>query len=171
MKVIKLKKLTATLGVLVLAQTTFSQSGLQWARAISGASYDIAQSVATANSGRVYAAGVFKQDISFGSGKVASSAGLGDMFIAGYDAGGKLLWSKVAGGAGMDMVRSLAVDNDENVISAGCFEGEIDLDPGSAQLMAGAAGSQNIFISKFSSSGDLLWAKHVSSSEYITCNA
>jgi gliding motility-associated-like protein len=59
--------------------------------------------------------------------------------------------------------RSVAVDLQGNVYSAGFFSNTVDFDPGPGvfTLSAGGTGQNGIYITKLSPNGDLIWAKQI----------
>ena len=63
-----------------------------------------------------------------------------------------------------DNGRSIAVDDQGNVYSAGVFFYDVDFDPGPGTYMMSTQGgfSQSVYISKLSPSGQFIWAKQVS---------
>jgi len=110
---------------------------------------------ADANS-NVYVTGVFSSpSITFGS-TTLTNAGADDMFIVKYDSVGNVLWAKKAGGSGDDFSYSLSIDANGNIIVAGIF--------GSASIVFGSDTLTNkgIFVTKFDSNGNVLWAKSAS---------
>ena len=54
---------------------------------------------------------------------------------------------------------SMTVDANGNVYTTGQFSGTIDFDPGTGIFNLTSAGVANLFISKFNSSGNFVWAK------------
>lgn len=71
-------------------------------------------------------------------------------------------WAANKGGTGDDMGRSIAVDNAGNVYTTGSFSGTADFDPSPTEtLNLTSAGADDIFVSKLSASGDILWAKRM----------
>lgn len=70
-------------------------------------------------------------------------------------------WAKgMGGGGGYVLSRCVAVDPGSGAIyTTGEFSGTIDFDPGSDTFNLTALGGHNIFISKFSGSGNFIWAK------------
>jgi hypothetical protein len=65
----------------------------------------------------------------------------------------------VFGGNSHTINSSVAVDSSGNVYTTGGFLGTVDFDPGSGTLNLMSAGGSDVFVSKLSSSGNLIWAK------------
>jgi len=74
-------------------------------------------------------------------------------------------WAKQMGGPGsQSQGHSIATDASGNVYTTGAFNGTVDFDPGAGvfNLTSGVNGlSPDIFISKLSAAGDLIWAKQM----------
>lgn len=66
----------------------------------------------------------------------------------------------IIGGTNAESIDSTAIDASGNVYVAGTFEGTVDVDPGPGIVSYTTAGSRDVFVSKFRSNGDLIWAKH-----------
>ncbi|MGV9014089.1 MAG: hypothetical protein ACOH13_15965 [Flavobacteriales bacterium] len=82
----------------------------------------------------------------------------------------QLAWVNTTGGQGDDVVQSMHVDMDGNVLVAGYFEGTVDLDPGPGIEMHTSVGESDVYVQKLASDGSLLWAVNFggSSSDYAT---
>ena len=64
------------------------------------------------------------------------------------------------GGDWFDRAADVAVDASGNIITVGTFSGTADLDPGAGTASrTGVSPDQDIFVSKSSASGDLIWVK------------
>ena len=65
----------------------------------------------------------------------------------------------IFGGIVNDYGKSVAVDASGNIYTAGYFAGTADFDPGAGTYNLTSAGSDDAYVSKLNSSGDLVWAK------------
>ncbi|MCP4589121.1 MAG: hypothetical protein GY842_00110, partial [bacterium] len=90
-----------------------------------------------------------------------SSAGSYDIFVSKFDSAGDFVWAKRMGGSSIDRGERIAVDGAGNVYTTGVFEGTADFDPGPGTFNLSSAGSSDIFVSKFDSAGDFVWAKRM----------
>ena len=138
-----------------------------WAKSVGGSSEDRANSVATDVNGNILVTGYFiSPTITFGS-TTLTNAGNWDMFLAKYDAGGNVLWAKRAGGNSYDEALSVSTDASGNILVAGYF-----LSPtitfGSTTLtnVNPNGNSNDIFIVKYDTGGNLLWAKSAGGNSY-----
>jgi hypothetical protein len=69
------------------------------------------------------------------------------------------------GGPGSDRAAGMNVDADGNCYVTGYFENTADFYPGPGTFLLTSSGYQDIFVAKYSSDGDLVWAKKMGGSE------
>jgi len=79
-------------------------------------------------------------------------------------------WVDQFGGLGKDQGRSVAVDNQGNVYTAGDFEDIVDVDPGPDEYLLTSNGRFDIFITKVDATGHLIWAKQFGGSRDDVAN-
>ena len=165
-----MKKILSLLFFITATINIFSQTpSWVWAQSAGGTFSQQATSVAVDASGNSYITGYFGYTFagytcSFGS-TVLTSVNSNDVFIAKYDPAGVLLWAKSAGGTNDDRGKGIAVDASGNVYITGQFGStSITFDT----ITLGNAGGNDIFIAKYNSAGNVIWAKNAggSSSEY-----
>ncbi|NQT26937.1 T9SS type A sorting domain-containing protein [candidate division KSB1 bacterium] len=90
-----------------------------------------------------------------------------DVFIAKYDLDGNLVW---AIGGSDHVVYDIAVDKQGNCYITGYFRGTATFGPGDPnETNLVCAGGEDIFLAKYTSSGNLIWAKRAGSPEYDYC--
>jgi hypothetical protein len=65
------------------------------------------------------------------------------------------------GGSGDDNGFSIAVDRYSNQYITGYFSGTVDFDPGTGVMNLVSLGGSDIFIAKYSATGNLIWAKSI----------
>lgn len=70
-------------------------------------------------------------------------------------------WIKSCGGTGYDISTSVITDKKGNAYTIGKFENTVDFDPDAGTLNLTSVGSSDIYISKLSSEGTLLWVKQI----------
>ena len=79
-------------------------------------------------------------------------------YILKYAPSGDLLWSK----KNARSTRSLKVDRDGNLYTIGTFSGQVDFDPGpGVTSVFSNYNSTDVYISKWTSDGNLVWAKTI----------
>lgn len=125
-----------------------------WSRRAGGPGNDVANAVALDPSGNVYVGGVFRDSVRFASLPWLYSAGGTDMCIAQYTPDGTAQWSLRAGGTGTDVLTAMAI-NTGGVYTTGSFTDTLTI---GADVLA-SAGSSDIFIGKYNTSGTPQWAR------------
>ncbi len=134
-----------------------------WARTWGGSATDQGYSVSVDASNNAYVTGRFEGTVDFDPGPDDdwhTSIGLVDAFLSKFDSSGAFLWAKTWGGsAPVTVSYSVSVDISGNVCVTGSFNGTVDFNPGSGVDKYTTNGGDDIFLSKFDSSGAFLWAK------------
>jgi hypothetical protein len=145
-----------------------SSGNVLWAKSYGGADGDEeGLSITTDNSGNVYLTGSFRStSVDFDTYTVTQS-GDGEMFIAKFDPNGNCLWAKSGGvKSGYDAGKGIITDPSDNVIVAVytvCASGDT-VHFGGVHLIC--AGVWDGFLVKYSSSGNVLWAKGIVGNAY-----
>jgi len=156
---------TITFGTYVLTNNTTTNYGYNiflakydasgnvlWARSAGGTGGDDGRSISTDASGNVFLTGTFNSpSITFGSTTLTG----GGLYIAKYDANGNVLWAKSATGGCYST--SVSADVSGNVFETGYFSNST-ITFGSTML-TNPGGGNNLFIVKYDSNGNVLWAK------------
>ena len=114
---------------------------------------DRGMAVATDISGNIYVTGFSGGDL---EGNI--NAGMGDIFLAKYDSSGNKLWTRHLGSKDYDCARGVVIDGSGNIYLAGYTEDGLD---GNTN-----AGSVDIFLVKYDSSGNKLWTKQFGTESY-----
>jgi hypothetical protein len=128
---------------------------LLWAKKAGGDDFELGMSCTSDAYGNVIVVGSFySSSIHFGTTQLTNT-GETDIFIAKYTTNGNLLWAKKIGGLDDDQCYSCSVDINGNIIITGIFDSP-QLNFGTTSLHS--AGNEDIFIAKYSSGGNLLWA-------------
>lgn len=70
-----------------------------------------------------------------------------------------LQWVNQVGSGGSDYVYGLSTDASGNIYATGGFSGTVDFDPGPGTSNLTSSGSNDIFVAKYNSTGNLIWAK------------
>lgn len=136
-----------------------------WAKAFTGPNYEEGNAIATDASGNVYITGNFRGSADFDPGTSTSyltSLGWKDIFICKLTSAGAFSWAKRIGGANDDEGIAITTDASGNLYTTGYFMGTaVDFDPGTGTTAYTSAGSWDLFICKFTSSGTFTWAKAI----------
>ncbi|MEZ4968024.1 MAG: hypothetical protein R2791_22475, partial [Saprospiraceae bacterium] len=139
-----------------------SAQNLQWAIAMGGTAADAGQSVYVDDNDEVYVTGRFVGTADFDPGPGVQnlvSNGIGDIFLAKYDATGQLIWAHAFGSALNEVGLSVAGMPNGAVIMTGHFSGTIDFDPGPGVTNLVSNGQEDVFLATFDGNGNLLWAR------------
>ena len=139
-----------------------------WAKSYGGNSFDGATCVTTDALGNIYMAGAFESSsITFGTTTLVHSAGGDDdMFIVKIDSSGNVIWARSAGGSiatGDVVTSSVMTDGSGNVYVTGDFS-SFALAFGATMLTN--TGGDDMFLVKFSTIGDVIWAKSAHAAVY-----
>ena len=161
---LNLTALGADIATFIMKQD--ASGNLIWAKAIGGNNLANAHSIAVDATGNVLVAGTFLKTVDFDPGlanrSMTSSGfnGFEDGFILKLDSQGDYVWAKQFGGTDDDDgIKSVAVDQAENVYLLGTFTGTADFDPGFSTFILTAVNFyQDIFICKLDKNGDFEWA-------------
>jgi len=110
--------------------------------------------IACDQEGRVWASGMFKGRMTAGSETFTSTGDKdNDALLCHYDTDGKLLWSRVGQGPGVDYGLGVATDGKGNSFLTGEFSETFKL--GGEELHS--RGSTDIYVAKFDEQGGLRW--------------
>jgi len=140
-----------------------SAGNFVYAKRMGGSNDDIVQGLAVDQPGNVYTAGYFSGTADFdpGTGTLnITSAGFLDGFISKLNASGNLVFGKAIQGPYWDACFAISLDPWANILVGGYFEGTVDFDPGPGTYFCNSViGSYDAFAAKYSSSGNIIWAK------------
>jgi acyl carrier protein len=142
------------------SQIAFVQE-LEWVSKFGSTSNDISYSSANDAAGNLYVVGQFTGSVDFdpsGDYEALTSSGI-DGFILKLDADGNYLWAKKIGGLGEDLIQSVHISADGNIVMGGQFSGTADLDPGIGIAEYTAAGFKDGFILVLDPFGNYVWSK------------
>jgi subtilisin-like proprotein convertase family protein len=139
-----------------------------WARSFGSTTKDdFCYGIVVANDGSVYTTGTFEGTGDFNPGsetETLTSRGETDIFISKLDSTGNFIWAKSIGGLSYDQGAGIGLDGLGNVYTTGYFIGSVDFDPGEGTINPTSYGTYDIFVSKMSPQGNLLWARSMGGS-------
>lgn len=132
----------------------------QWSVSIEGPQNIVVRDIAMGSSAYVYLIGDYMGTATFDANTTLTSNGVFDVFLAKYDSSGNFIWAKSFGGPAPDWGYSLSIDENENLYATGSFLIFTDFDASSGNFTLNTYnGSPDVFISKYDSSGNFVWAK------------
>jgi hypothetical protein len=136
-----------------------SSGNVLWVKSAGGASHDYGNSISTDAIGNIVVTGSFRSlTLTFDS-LTLSNNGDFDIFIVKYDSKGNVLWAKSAGGASSDAGYGIATDVNGNIVVTGYFNSPTIAFDSTKHTNSG---ENDIFVVKYDSSGNILWAKSAS---------
>lgn len=118
-------------------------------------------SVNADDAGNSYVSGWFKNnpDMDPGPGTfLLPNEGLADGYLGKYNANGDLEWVFNFGSASRDQGMKHSIDAAGNVYIGGFFRNTVDFDPGAGELLLTATGTQDAFLAKYNTDGEVQWA-------------
>ncbi len=141
----------------MISTASFGQEWL-WTKIAGGPEIDRIAGIATDHSGNIFVTGYFDSTIVFDTTQLVSSGGT-DVFVAKFDPEGVLLWARQVGGQNDDYVSAISTDITGNCYITGFFfiQGATTSFGSTSVTKAGDA---DLFISKFSSTGNFLWVRN-----------
>ncbi|WP_247232093.1 SBBP repeat-containing protein [Telluribacter sp. SYSU D00476] len=126
-----------------------------------GPAGDSGQDIAVDQSGNVYVTGGFTGTATFGSTTLISN-GISDIFIVKYNNKGDVLWAKQAGGPLADQGYGITLDEQGNFYITGYISGTATF----GTLSLTSTGERDIFISKYSTNGEVQWARNAGGTNF-----
>ncbi len=105
--------------------------------------------------GNIYVCGYFMQAANFGGIELMAEDEGRDVFVAKYDNDLNVIWAKSALGNGSDLAFSLCQASDGGIYVYGSFETDLNFD--GTEIIA--VDASDVFVAKYSSGGELEWAK------------
>lgn len=136
-----------------------------WAKSVGSLNSDDGNSISLDVAGNIVMTGMFSGtadfDPSFNTINL-TALGSSDIFIAKYDVNGNYLWAKSIGAAGASNGGNgtcIKCDLMGSAYVTGYFLGSADFDPSTNNTNHTSQGSGDIFIAKYDSNGNYMWAK------------
>ncbi len=130
-----------------------------WVDGFGSTRADGAPKLAVDAAGDLLVVGSFQGTMDLG-GHTLTAAGGVDGFAAKLSAAdGSVVWARQWGGSGIDRGGAIASDASGDVFVTGTFSATVDLGDGPVT----SAGMQDLFVAKYSSSGNEFWVKHFGS--------
>lgn len=90
-----------------------------------------------------------------------TSNGLDDIAICKLDPNGDLIWARAIGGIGADMIESLSLDGNQNIVFTGFFKDLVDFDPGAGMDSLNSGSIIDSYVAKWDAQGNHQWVRHI----------
>lgn len=141
-------------------KTLAPESGdLIWANYYGGYNHDESHEACTDADGNLYITGRYLEYTTIGNFTLTSAGGY-DIYVAKINSNGTVDWAKSAGGVGDDNSFGICYDNIGNVAITGSFQSSAKFDD---THTLNSAGQSDIFLVKYSTSGEVVWASRAGS--------
>lgn len=139
-----------------------AQGDYVWGRQFGGVNEETVSSMAVGPAGDVLLVGQFSETFPLptDSGQLISAGGK-DGLVLHLDANGDFLWAGSIGGPGDDRVSDAAFDPAGNILLAGSFSDQADLDPGSSVALVNSEGLADGFVEMLDASHSLIWKRQL----------
>jgi gliding motility-associated-like protein len=146
-----------------------------WVKSIGGTGAENVSKVDTDGTGKLFITGDFNSSTDFipGSGSnVLTSYGGKDVFLLCLNSNdGSYNWVNQIGGTADDYVFDMEINGQNQVVLAGSFNGTADFDSGAGTFNLTSSGSEDIYLSKYTSSGAFVNALSIGGSSADRCNS
>jgi len=131
-----------------------------WAVKAGGSGSDRALSVKTDSNGNIYITGFYYGTATFGTITLTSVSGSQDGFLAKLDPSGNFIWAKSFGGNLAEWGNAVAIDELDNPIITGQFQGSTNFGGTTLTSMINpntSFSSFDVFVAKYTPAGNLTW--------------
>ena len=127
---------------------------------------------ATDASGNNYLSGWFSStNLAFGATTLTNASTTNDCFVAKLDKNGNVLWAKRAGGTNDDIATRIAADTNGNCCVVGYFSSPTIAFGSFTLTNVATDGSSDMFVTKYDTSGNVLWARSAGGPGFDIANA
>ena len=139
-----------------------SDGTVAWAKSAGGTDSDYGQDISTLADGSAFITGYFNRTATFGSTWLYSK-GSSDVFTAKYNSNGSLAWAQKGGGTSTDYGYGISASSDGGALITGSFKYTGTF----GNTTVAARGSDDIFVVKYNSDGNVAWAQKAADSTQI----
>ncbi len=133
-----------------------------WVKSYGGSDNEENSGLKADSDGNIYFAGRFSGTADFnpeaGFLNLTSNGSI-DGYLIKVNTSGATVWAKSFGSTGIDFSSDLAVDNEENIILFGNFNGSFDADFSAGVNTLTSTGGSDFFVIKVDSSGNHIWSE------------
>lgn len=149
----------------------FSESGnLSWATYIGGTGGDYGSSLTTDIEGNIYLLGYSASaGMATANAHQTSNAGADDVLLVKFDSAGVRIWATYYGGTNIDWGYAIRGDDSCNIYVAGTSVSTSGISTPQSHQPVYGGGSQDGFVVKFDSAGQVQWATYAGGSSHDVC--
>lgn len=153
-------KIIISLICCLISISSFSQEiNFEWNKIFNSSNYNHAYCAANDSDGFIYVAGNFENVFEIESSSMESEKGK-DGFLLKLNPNGDLIWSKHFSSSSDVNITSLDIDKDNQLILVGEYKNSVVFDVTIETNNTDKKYSSNMFLAKYDSNGNLLWAKN-----------
>ena len=120
--------------------------------------------------GHIYVSGQFDGQADFainGASQILNSpVDDEDLFIGKYDLDFNLVWIRHIAGTSYQKVFAMETDAAQDIYLTGHYNGTVDFDPGQGEYLLTAEGDPDIFVIKFTKTGEFVWVSKATGTFY-----
>ncbi len=156
----KFNKSELLLAILFVLSIPTYGNQFNWAKGFGDTGHEAGNIILNDKHGNIILGGYFRGKVNFNDSvapKFLTSKGSEDIFINKYNASGQLIWALGFGGKGPDRCNNAVIDKDGNIYLVGNFRDTVDFNSNSNPRVS--AGFNDVFITKISAQGQLLWSR------------
>lgn len=135
-----------------------------YAHSISSISSERGCGIAIDSEGNAYITGYYSGTVDFDPSEEThelTAIGSSNIYFAKYDAEGNYVFAKSVGGTGADTGYNIYVDAEGDIYLSGAFSETADFDPGPETQNLTSVGNRDLFIAKYGSEGNYIYAKRI----------
>lgn len=139
-----------------------------WAKQWGGVGSEVGQAIKIDPLGNAVVGMLFRLTTDLDPGVPVNNVtanGLDDIAICKLDPNGNLIWARAIGGTGADMIESLSLDVNQNIVFAGFFMGGVDFDPGPGLDSLHSGSIVDSYIASWDNQGNHQWVRHFDGSD------
>ncbi|WDP89283.1 MAG: SBBP repeat-containing protein [Desulfobacter sp.] len=138
---------------------------LEWSSYLGGSNSDYGRGIAVDDTGSIFVTGsTSSADFNTSNGFDTTLGGTQDAFVTKISSNGSILWSSYFGGNNSDNANGIAVDSGGNAVVSGSTSSSNFNTTNGFDTSLG--GMQDSFVSKFSSTGALIWSSYLGGSSH-----
>ncbi len=142
-----------------------------WTLTWGGSGYDMGEDVMVDRNGNVYVTGSWSKTVDFDPGPGVDERDFIwnlDGYLSKFDPDGNHIWTATWGGCGYQRGLSVVADTAGDLYITGSFSRFTDFDPGPDIAGFDSIGFVDVFLTKLSTDGDLIWTRTWGGTSYDT---
>lgn len=153
-----------------------AQGNYVWARQLGSTVNEALLDIKIDKSNSLVLTGTYRGTVDFDvnigvQNRTANTGFNSDSWICKWDTAGSFIWVQVFGGTSFDQSNSVAIDNNNNIVSCGYFAGTVDFNPGAGVFNLTAIATVDNYVLKLDPTGSFLWVNSFGGDQNQTATA